>query len=291
MLKAGRFGTWTLDLADRRLVASDICKENFGRNVTDPFSYPELLEAIFPEDRARMEATVAESIGNGIDYDIEYRVVTPSREIRWVQIRGKTFYRADGTPLSMAGVSIDITARKRGEEHRALLAGELNHRVKNSMATMQSIAYQTFRSAGSLEEARKSLESRLQSMAVAHDVLTRENWEGATMAEVVDNALLPFRTKSGSLISTVGPDLRLNPRSSIAFAMALHELATNAAKYGALSGDIGRVIVNWEIVTGNGADQVELRWEEIGGPPVKPPTRTGFGSRMIERILNAEIGG
>lgn len=145
----------------------------------------------------------------------------------------------------MAGVSIDITARKRGEEHRALLAGELNHRVKNSMATMQSIAYQTLRSASSLEEARKSLESRLQSLAAAHDVLTRENWERATMAEVVDNALLPFRTKGGSLISSGGPDLRLSPRASPAYAMALHELATNAAKCGALSADIGRVIVNW----------------------------------------------
>ncbi len=291
MLKAGRFGTWTLDIADRRLVASDICKENFGRNLTDPFSYQELLDAILPEDRPRMEATVAESIDKGIDYDIEYRVVTQSREIRWVQVRGQPFYRADGTPLNMAGVSIDITARKRGEEHRALLAGELNHRVKNSMATMQSIAYQTLRSASSLEEARKSLESRLQSLAAAHDVLTREAWEGATMSEVVDNALLPFRTKSGSLISTGGPDLRLSPRASLAFAMALHELATNAAKYGALSADIGRVIVNWEIVTGKDADQVELRWEEIGGPPVKPPTRTGFGSKMIERMLSAEIGG
>jgi PAS domain S-box-containing protein len=179
ILKAGRMGIWTLDLSDLRLVASSICKENFGRKASDPFSYDDLSSSVHPEDQERMKAAVARSIETHTDYDIEYRLLTPKGELRWVLIRGQTHYRADGTPLSMAGVSIDITDRKRSDDHRELLSAELNHRVKNSMATMQSIAHQTLRNAVNLDQARETLDARLHSLSAAHDVLTRENWEGA----------------------------------------------------------------------------------------------------------------
>ncbi|AWN42750.1 hypothetical protein DK389_22400 [Methylobacterium durans] len=223
--------------------------------------------------------------------NIEYRVRTPAGEVRWLHIRGQTFYGVDGQPLSMAGVSIDITDRKRSDEHRALLAGELNHRVKNSMATMQSIAYQTLRNAASLDDARVTLEARLQSLAAAHDVLTRASWEGATLAEIVDGGLQAFRNGSAGRFKVGGPKVWLTPRLSLAFVMALHELATNAVKYGALSNDKGRVILNWDIVDGSQPPHLWLRWEELGGPPVVAPTRTGFGTRMIERALASELGG
>ncbi|UMY16947.1 PAS domain-containing protein [Methylobacterium organophilum] len=290
ILEAGRFGTWTLDLADRRLVTSDLCRESFGRHATDPFTYDDLVAAVVPEDRERMQAAMHRSIARKADYDIEYRVRTPAGEVRWLQMRGQTAYRADGEPLSMAGVSLDVTERKRGEEHRALLAAELNHRVKNSMATMQSIAHQTLQNAASLEEARKTLDARLHSLASVHDVLTRESWEGATLAEIVDGALQPFRVPSGRRFKTGGPDVRLPPRLALAFVMALHELATNAVKYGALSNEEGRVILNWE-VDGVAEPRLLVRWEEIGGPPVTPPSRRGFGSRLIERVLAAELEG
>lgn len=291
MLKAGRFGTWSLDLADLRLVASDLCKENFGRRADDTFTYDDLTAAIVPDDRQRMEASVRESIERHADYDIEYRVRTPKGEVRWLQIRGQTYYAADGKPLSMAGVSMDVTERRRGEEHRALLADELNHRVKNSMTTMQSIAHQTLRNAASLDEARDMLDARLQSLSAAHDVLTRESWEGATLAEIVDGALKPFRVAPGQRFRTGGPNVRLSPRLALAFVMALHELATNAVKYGALSNDTGRVILNWDIVDGSSPEKLWLRWEETGGPPVSPPARQGFGTRMIERALASELDG
>lgn len=290
MIKAGRLGTWSLNLADRRLIASDECKRNFGRPAGDPFTYEDLIASVLPADRERMQAAVAASIAHRTDYDIEYRATTPSGEVRWIQVRGQPSYRADGTPLSMAGVTIDVTDRKRGEEHRELLAAELTHRVKNSMATMQSIAHQTLRNATDLDEARRSLDARLQSLSAAHDVLTRENWEGATLAEVVAETLRPFRSGRGRF-SVGGPDIRMTPRAALAFVMALHELATNAVKYGALSVEAGRVIVNWDIVDGTAPERLRLRWEEIGGPAVTPPTRTGFGSRMIERALASEIGG
>jgi PAS domain S-box-containing protein len=288
ILKASRLGSWTLDLDDMRLTASESCKRTLGRDPAEPFSFDDLLAAILPEDRERMQAAVRESIATGSDYDIEYRIRTPAGEVRWLQIRGQPFHDADGVPLSMAGVTLDVTERKRGEEHRALLAEELNHRVKNSMATIQSIANQTLTHAASLSEARTAFNARLQSLSAAHDVLTRESWEGATLAEIADEALRPFRTGAGLRFTIDGPPVRLPPRLALAFVMALHELATNAVKYGALSTEAGRVLLGWDVSPDR---RLRLRWEEKDGPPVSGPTRRGFGSRMIERVLAAEIGG
>ncbi len=288
ILKASRLGSWTLDLAEMRLRASANCKWNVGLEPDAPFTYDDLIAAILPEDRERMQVTVRDSIETRSDYDIEYRVRTPAGEVRWLQARGQPFYDADGAPMSMAGITLDVTERKRGEEHRALLAEELNHRVKNSMATIQSIANQTLTHATSLPEARTAFNARLHSLSAAHDVLTRDAWEGATLAEIVEEALRPFRTGAGRRFRIAGPPVRLPPRLALAFVMALHELATNAVKYGALSTEQGQVLLGWE-VTADGL--LRLRWEETGGPPVSAPSRRGFGSRMIERVLAAEIGG
>lgn len=291
ILKSARIGSWSLDLTQMKLAASEICKENFGRKADEPFTYEELLGAITPADRGRMLDAVQESIANKIDYEIEYQARTPNGETRWLQIRGKPYYRADGTPLSMAGVSIDITERKRGEAQRALLTDELNHRVKNSMATLQSIAMQTLRSASSLKDAEKTLNERIQSLATAHNVLTRESWEGADLREVVESAIASFRNGSHERFIFGGPRIWLSPRLSLAFVLALHELATNAVKYGSLSNDHGHVILNWDYVDGSSRERIWLQWEEIGGPAVVKPTRTGFGSRMIEKALSLELNG
>ncbi|MCJ2068607.1 PAS domain S-box protein [Methylobacterium sp. J-030] len=290
-LKAGRFGTWTLDLADRRLEASAICKENFGRAVGEAFSYDDLLGAIVPEDRGRMQEAVRSSIAEHGDYDIEYRVRTSAGEERWLHIRGQTFYGPDGAPQSMAGVSIDVTERKRGEEQRRLLAEELTHRVKNSMATMQSIAHQTLRNAATLDSALETLDARLASLAAAHDALTREGWGGASLGEIIEGALQPFRNGAARRFTVAGPHVWLSPRASLAFVLALHELATNAVKYGALSNDVGRVVLDWGLDEDGPPARLWLRWEEHGGPTVAKPVRSGFGSRMIERALAMELGG
>jgi two-component sensor histidine kinase len=190
----------------------------------------------------------------------------------------------------MAGVSMDITDRKRGEEHREFLTAELNHRVKNSMATMQSIAHQTLRNAPSIEQALTDLSARLSSLASAHDVLTRESWDGASIEDIAAGALAAFQT-SADRIQISGPTVWLNPQKTLALVMALHELATNAVKYGALSGSDGLVELSWDVANLGGDRRLQLRWQESGGPPVSPPTKRGFGSRMIERALAAEFGG
>jgi PAS domain S-box-containing protein len=290
-LKAGRLGAWTLDLGVMRLVSSDGFKANLGRPPNEPLSYEDMLASIHPEDRERKLAARDAAIAGHSDYDIEIRIVTPRGETRWLQFRGQASYRADGTPLSIAGISLDITDRKRAEEHRDLLAGELNHRIQNTLATVQSIARQTLRGAASLEEAQVAMESRLQSLSAATEMLARGSGDWATLTEVVIAALHAFGVEQDHRFKIGGPILRLAPRVALAFALAIHELATNSVKYGSLSSDDGRVIVSWDVVDGSSPDRLWFQWQEVGGPRVSKPTRTGFGSRMIERALAQEIGG
>ncbi len=291
VLEAGRLGFWTLELEPLELVCSDACKSNVGLAPDEDLPYERLLNAILDEDRGRMQTAVRTSIEERQNYDIEYRVRTPSGEVRWLQVRGQPAYDPEGRPLRLVGISLDITDRKRSEEHRALLTAELNHRVKNSMATIQSIVSQTLRFSTSLAQAQTTLDARLQSLARAHDVLTRESWEGADMVNVVADALSSFQSSGFRRFTIAGPSVRLSPRMALAFVMALHELATNAVKYGALSVDAGRVVVNWDQLDGPAGPRFWFRWEEIGGPPVQAPSRRGFGTRVIERALGAEFNG
>ncbi len=181
----------------------------------------------------------------------------------------------------------DITARKRWEEHQRLLINELNHRVKNTLATVQSIASQTLRNAGSAEGAREALENRLLALSRVHDVLTRENWEGADLYEIVADAVAPYSNPGEDRLHLSGETIRLPPRMALALAMALQELATNAVKYGALSNDTGEVRITWR----DGDDSLHLTWAEQGGPPVTAPSRRGFGTRLIERSLASDLNG
>jgi two-component sensor histidine kinase len=184
----------------------------------------------------------------------------------------------------------DFASQVAARERQKLLIDELNHRVKNTLATVQSFASQTLRNSNSLAEARSMFDSRLLSLAKAHDVLTSQNWEGADLRTVVDRALDAHRTAK-ERVTIEGSDVRLSPKQALALSMALHELATNAAKYGALSNDSGRVQVGWHVRRNGGAAELDLSWTEEGGPLVTPPTRKGFGSRLIERNLANELAG
>jgi two-component sensor histidine kinase len=196
--------------------------------------------------------------------------------------------------LGYTGCNIDITDAKNAEEHLLLLIHELNHRVKNTLATVQSIAAQSLRGLEGAEAdaARAAFEARLLALARVHDVLTRESWEGAELSAVVADAIRPLESGDGraSRFRVTGPPLRLAPRLALSIAMALHELGTNAVKYGALSKEGGVVDIAWT-VRREDETRLSLRWSERGGPPVKKPTRTGFGSRLIERSLARELAG
>lgn len=294
-LDSGRLGSWELDVETRAYEASDICKSNYGRTADQDFGFDDLVATIHDSDRARMLAAMDEAIRTGGDYDIEYRVVIPSGETRWVHARGRAAVR-DETPVigggvrRMAGVSLDVTARKRAEERQRLLLNELNHRVKNTLVTVQSMAAQTLRSAEDLNAFREAFEARLIALSQTHNLLTEQNWEGASLREIVDAELEAFAGRE-RLDFDYARDLRLNPKATVAIGMAIHELATNAAKYGALSSPEGRVTVAWAIEPTDAPSRLVLRWTERDGPAVVTPTRRGFGARLLEKGLAGELSG
>ena len=187
------------------------------------------------------------------------------------------------------GLIRDITERKQAETHRNLLMAELSHRVKNTLATVISIAQKSFQDMGSLDEARASFEGRIRALAQTHSRLAETSWAGADLRAVIEDEVSPYRHGQGEDISLTGPELRLTPKSAIILGMAFHELATNAAKYGALSVADGRVDVTWG-VSGPGG-QLMISWVERGGPPVASPRRRGFGRFLLERGLAVELQG
>lgn len=194
---------------------------------------------------------------------------------------------ADGTVSGLVGVSTDITARSRAEEQCTSLIHELNHRVRNTLATVQGIAQQALR--GTDPALYHAFEARLMGRSAAHDVLTRKNWEGARLNDVADAALRAHAAPGRMVVR--GPALRLEPRTALALAMALHELCTDAAKYCAFSGLAGHVSLGWTVTGQKDQRRLMLTWRERGGPAVSPPTQRGFGSRLVERALAQELRG
>jgi two-component sensor histidine kinase len=193
----------------------------------------------------------------------------------------------DNARLHQAAQS-EIERRRRAEDAKDLMLSEIKHRVKNTLGTVQAIAAQTFRQAPS--EERDSFVARLRALADAHDLLTDRNWDGAVVGDVVQRALAPFQERHRERFQVSGPHAWLNASKSLLLAMALHELATNAVKYGALSNGSGVVNVAWELSGDTGSNSIKLGWRESGGPRVEPPQHKGFGSLLIKRALVGEEG-
>ncbi len=288
-LAAGRLGYWDLDLATETLVASDTCKLNYGCNITDTFSYPQLCDAVAPEDRERMLAAMAGAIDSGEEYDIEYRVLKLDGTSGWLMVRGQVVHDDTGRPTALTGVSLDISRLKLAETQQQLLTHELEHRMRNTMAMVMAIANQTFRAAKSKDEAQTVLAGRLLALDQAHTALTRSSWTGATLLAVVETALLPHRSGQRRF-KIEGPVVQLNSKQALSLTLALHELATNATKYGALSMPGGTVSVSWRVDAEGNRSVLKFVWRETGGPSVETPTRRGFGSRLIESTLAADFG-
>lgn len=246
---------------------------------------------LIPPDRHDEETDILDRIRKGehIEHFETVRLRKDGSQV-WVSLTISPLKDAGGKVIGASKIARDMTARRHADEHRKILIGELNHRVKNTIAVIQSIASQTLGHASTMKEARDSFSSRLINLAKAHDVLTRESWKSANLAEIVGDTVNPHSGgKNRFLIE--GPDVQLAPSAALAIAMALHELSTNAAKYGALSSEAGQVDIVWSLYGSNDDRRLTLRWSESGGPPVSAPKRKGFGSRLIERALAAELGG
>jgi len=291
-IDAADVGTWDLDLDTGALTWSDRCYQMFGLKPGEPVDTETAYALIHPADAARVRDATERAMDPAIraDYAVEYRAIGRDDHLeRWLGVKGKVFFGDDGKPHRFVGAVVNVTDRKRAELHLRLLVNELNHRVKNSLATIQAIAAQSFNGQRSLDQAQEAFSNRIVALAEAHDLLTRENWEGAELHDVTTRVAALHGGPGRFELS--GPSIRLSPKTALSLSMALHELATNAMKYGALSTPEGRVRVAWDLAPEPGAARLDLSWSEHGGPPVIPPTERGFGSRLIERGLAAELSG
>jgi PAS domain S-box-containing protein len=245
---------------------------------------------VHPDHGDQVLAKIKLSFMSGEPWEDTFPIRGKDGEYRWFLSRALPIRGADGRIIRWFGTNTDITDRLKADEQRELLINELNHRVKNTLATVQSLAMQTLRNTERSADARELFESRLTALSRAHDVLTVESWEGAELRRAASRALEPFTSQDGR-VSIKGPDVWLTPKQALALSMALHELATNATKYGALSNDAGNVHLSWAVAPFDGSDELKVTWTEQGGPPVSQPTRKGFGTRLIQRNLAHDLGG
>ena len=243
-------------------------------------------EGLHPDDRQRTFAVWANCVATGQPYDIEHRVQMIDGCYRWARSRAFPRYDESGNIRLWYGSTEDIHEQKLAEERQRLLINELNHRVKNTLATVQAIAFQTLKGEIPLSEARARFEARLLALSRAHNLLTEESWEGASLRRVIADTTA-YLAGDGERFEIDGEPVFLSPRAALALSLALHELSTNAVKYGALSGEEGKVSIKWTLTD----ETLRLDWKEMEGPPVVKPERRGFGSRLIERGLEADLAG
>lgn len=290
-LEAGRLGVWSIDLATGELHASDQCKAICGRAPGDPLTLADLRASIHTDDLIGHVEAIENAVAEDCLLDTEYRLCTPAGEERWVQIRGKATYNDEGTPLMLTGTTQDITERRMLQEQRALQARELGHRVKNTLAVMQGMVSQTLRQSSTLAAADEAVRARIQAMAAAHELLIRGEFGSLAIRELIERTLAPFGVDNAQRFRLSGPDIDLPQRLVTAYALGLHELATNAVKYGALSTEDGQVVLDWEVLSGTNGEELHLCWQENGGPIVTAPAQDGFGTRLLRMLLARETGG
>jgi PAS domain S-box-containing protein len=279
------------DGAGRFLNANQRVIDNTGLSL-DQLKNMTFFDLCSPEDR-NIERENYENLikGDILSYTLERK--TAFTQNLWFRVTTNAVCDDHGRFMYAVRVSSDITKRMKAEEKQRLLLNELNHRVKNTLATIQSIAFQTARATTEPKEFKKAFEGRLLGISQTHDLLTSSGWEGATLADVVRAELMPFHGEDTLRWVMSGPSVNLVPASVVSLGMVIHELATNAIKYGALSDADGQVDVTWNFTRkGPEGRRLKLRWIEFDGPPVVKPTRQGFGSKLfrsLARQLDAKL--
>ena len=281
-LSAADLAIWELEVATNRVTASPELNRLY-RFADGAAPSIEDFQALYaPGERERVEAESAASFAKG-DRTIRFEAKHqwPDGVVKWIGVRARILVDDQGAPARVIGVAMDVTERHRYEEQLQLTARELQHRVKNNLAVVQSIAAQSFRGSASKEEGVAVFAGRLRALASATELLTKGNWEAVPVAEIVEEILRPFRDEKRSHFTFEGAPIRIPSNIAVTLGMALHELSTNAVKYGALSNDRGVVAVRWQ----PNATGIVIDWQEKDGPAVAPPARSGFGTKLLTRGL------
>ena len=284
-LEAAALASWVWNPRSGSIECDALLPQLFNLPAATRMRARDVLVAIDRRDIGKTRALFQEALAGSDDYSGEYRIrgIDPPR---WLAARGRVVERdASGKPTLVFGVNYDITERRATEERQRFLLRELNHRVKNTLATVQALATQTVRHAREPREFLDAFSERLRALGLAHGLLSEHEWRGIGIRELTRVELTPFDEADAPRIAILGQDALLTPDQALGLALILHELASNALKYGALSVSAGRVSVSWIIQGSAEGKRLVLDWTESGGPVVSPPSRHGFGSILIRRSL------
>jgi PAS domain S-box-containing protein len=284
-VEATDLGLWEIDLRTEAVTWSDRNRRLFGLSPEGPVNLQIYMDLVADEDREQVRDSFRQACDGAGDFSAEYRIVTPADDIRWVVSRGRVIHDDHG-PRLMVGTSLDVTERRVAEERRNLLTGELAHRAKNFISVVASIVGQTARGMDSVPAFTELLMGRLQSMAASQDLVTETGGHTVEVCGVIAKAVAPFDLERFDIDETLS-GLRMESTVAVGMSLLLHELATNATKYGALSDAHGRVVIARAPAED---DRVAFEWREHDGPPVAPSNRRGFGTRLLEQVLRNQGG-
>lgn len=285
-MEAGHLAVWQSNLKDGLLHGPEL-NAVLGVAPDKHLTVDEVRALYLPGELERIRQLTTAVFARGErNVEVEYRIRRPDGKVRWILMRGELALNAEGRPRGAIGVAMDITDRKDAEERMRLLAREVDHRANNLLAVVQSVVQLS--KAATPEALKTVLLGRITALGRAHQLLSEARWEGADLRRLVEEELLAFSLGEAARVSIRGEDVALPPAAAQALAMALHELATNAAKYGALSTPTGQVMVSW---TREGRGPLTIRWAETGGPLVTRPTRRGLGATMLARALGGALKG
>ena len=283
-LAAGSMGSWDWDWVNGDWMWDEGQFRIFGVDSQSFVVNPENVQALLhPDDFRELRKAMAKFNKGARSYETEFRIIRPDGEIRWCVGTAAATVDKSGRVIRVSGVTVDITERKRAEERQSLLTREVDHRAKNALALAQSIVRLT--RGESVKAYIQAVEGRISALARVHTILSLSSWQGAEITKLVDEELAPY--SMGGQITFSGSNIQLQPATAQTLAMALHELVTNSAKYGALSALSGRLTLKWEVK----ADVLEMLWEERDGPIVEEPVSRGFGTKSVIASIESQLGG
>lgn len=292
----GRIGSWEVDFVKSVRTWTPEGMALFGINLTDGLGRvggetDEFRQAMHPEDRHLLAQF--HGLANKRDsFPAEYRIVKADGQIRWLSGYGRALDRqSDGSAHHLINVATDITERKAADAHQRFLLQELSHRTKNLLSIVQAIADQTLRTCSDLKQFQNRFDGRLRGLAASNTLLAHGDQLGTSLRALIELQLAPFIDATSPQVDLHGPALDLTPEATQAIGLALHELATNAVKHGALSVQHGKVSISWNVDQAGSAKQLALNWQELGGPPVTAPKRKGFGHVVMKRMIEQAVRG
>jgi PAS domain S-box-containing protein len=290
--KAARVGCYTHDVSAKTMLISRASMASYGLSQsTIEITAQQWHAQIHRGDVQRVRAEhILAFKDRRPELVNEFRIVRPSGEVRWIEARSLIAYDHAGRATRMTGIYIDVTDRRKAEDHKSLLIAELDHRVKNILSTVSAVVSHTRRESTSVADFVEALDGRIGSIATTHELLSSSRWQGLSLGELVRCELAPYAAGHNTEID--GPEVFLKPEAGQAMAMVLHELATNAAKHGALSTRNGRVAIRWDRqLNGHPHSRLVLEWQEIGGPPVVATNNPSYGTSTIRDLIPYEFGG